>query len=229
MEMRRGKGEVCGNQAALAANGARAAGCEFARWQMLLLGLVISGSGAYPQPGESGQGEVAIYTGLAAGGVGTHPAVGASTGLSLSRYVTGLFDASYSPLGSDTLRYSSKLVAKTSRLYDINFSVQVRLPIMERWEPYAMLGAAMLYNTYQAQAVQPGGATFVSRNDLKFGFETGGGVRYYHGESWGVRGEYRYTFSTRNFSRILGGVFYQFDGWMPFTLRNRGRRIRGAL
>jgi len=195
----------------------------------MLVALVISSPGAYGQPGETGQGEFAIYTGLTAGGVGTHPAVGASTGIALSRYVLGLFDTSYSPLGSDNLRYNSAIVTRDSRLYDINFTVQIRVPVMERWEPYTILGAALLYNTYQAQAIQPGNATSVSRHDGKFGFETGGGVRYYLAETWGVRGEYRYTFSTQNFSRILGGVFYQFDGIMPFAIRNRSRRVRGAL
>ncbi len=217
------------NPAGLAANGAGATGRKFAGLRLMLVGLVISSSGAYAQPGETGQGEFTIYTGLAAGGVGTHPAVGASTCLTFSRYDVGLFDASYSPLGSDNLRYYSGLVTTDSRLYDINLSVQVRAPLMERWEPYTVLGTALLYNTYQAQAIQPVGAKAVSKHDGRFGFEVGGGVRYYLAETWGVRGEYRYTFSTQNFSRILGGVFYQFEGIMPFTIRNRSRRIRGAL
>jgi len=155
--------------------------------------------------------------------------VGASTGVTLSRYVVGLFDASYFPLGSDNLRHYSGFVTTDSRLYDINFSVQVRVPVMERWEPYTTLGAALLYNTYQAQAIQPEGAKAVSKHDGRFGFEMGGGVRYYVSETWGVRGEYRYTFSTQNFSRILGGVFYQFDGIMPFGIQNRSKRNRGSL
>jgi opacity protein-like surface antigen len=211
----------------VAANGADATGREFPVLRLILVGLVISWPGAYAQPGEPGQGEFAIYTGLATGGIGTHPAVGASTGISLSRYVVGLFDASYSPLGSDNLRHYAGLVTTDSNLYDINLSVQVRVPVRERWEPYGILGTALLYNTYQARAVQPRGAESVSGHDGSFGFETGGGVRYYFSDTWGVRGEYRYTFSTRNFSRLLGGVFYQFEGIMPF--RNRSRRVRGAL
>jgi len=224
--MRRGNGEVCGKRKPA---GVAATGRDFAGWRLMLVGLVISSSGAYAQPGETDQGEFTIYTGLTAGGVGTHPAVGASTGLTFSRYVVGVFDASYSPLGSDNLRYYSGLMTTDSRLYDINFNVQVRAPFRERWEPYTVLGAALLYNTYQARATQPADAKAVSKHDGRFGFEVGGGIRYYLAETWGVRGEYRHTFSTRNFSRILGGVFYQFDGIMPFAIRNRSRHIRGTL
>src|SRR3954453_18716616 len=92
--------EVFGNQIAVEVTGVGTAGRRFAQFELMLLRLVIITSAAYAQPGETGQGEFAIYTGFTAGGVGTHPAVGASTGLFLSRYVVGLFDVSYSPLSS---------------------------------------------------------------------------------------------------------------------------------
>src|SRR5437773_2627872 len=137
--MRRGNGEMCGKKgrAGLKAKCAGAAGRELAGSRMALVGLFVGCPGSFGQPGDTGQGEVAIYNGLTAGRVGTPPIVGASTGLSLSRYVVGLFDVSYSPLSNDNLRHNAGLVTTDSRLYDINFSVQVRVPVMERWEPYA--------------------------------------------------------------------------------------------
>jgi hypothetical protein len=104
------------------------------------------------------------------------------------------------------------------------------VPLKHKWAPYGILAPALLYNTYQVQLIPPGGvAYFSSHSATKFAFETGGGVRYYVEENWGVRGEYRYTISNLNFSSLLGGVFYQFNGSWPFRFRNGGRGARRVL
>ena len=63
------------------------------------------------------------------------------------------------------------------------------------------------------------------RQDFKFGWENGGGLRYYIKDDWGVRTEYRYTVSGQNFGRILAGVFYQFSAPWPFLPRGGAKRV----
>jgi hypothetical protein len=78
------------------------------------------------------------------------------------------------------------------------------------------LGAAILYNPYRVQGVRPDGTVYTfGLDDVKFGVETGGGVRYFVREDWGIRGEYRYTVSTQNFSRIVLGIFYRLPSTWP--------------
>ena len=181
------------------------------------------------QAGESSAGEFSGYTGVAFQSINTHPTVGASTGLSFSRYGIALIDASYIPLGSSTLRnYAKPVTINSSRLYDFNFTIHVRLPLRERWEPYGIAGAAFLFSSYQVASIDKAGSVgaFAGRTDANFGFETGGGLRYYVAKNWGVRMELRYTASTRGFTRLLSGLFYQFEGDWFFPLRKGGRSRR---
>ena len=132
---------------------------------------------------------------------------GASSGLAFSRYAIGLLDLSYMPLGGNTLqRYPERVGIKDSGLFDLNLSVNIRIPWRKHWEPYGIAGAAVLFSTYQV-----GPAIYRSRSDTDLGFETGGGLRYYVTENWGARTEVRYTICNRNFGRVLAGVFYQFE------------------
>jgi opacity protein-like surface antigen len=102
--------------------------------------------------------------------------------------------------------------------------MHIRVPVQERWAPYAIVGGGFLFNTYEKQVTHASGATvFEGKSHGAFGFETGGGARYYVTQDWGVRAEFRYTISNHNFARVLGGVFYQFNGDFPF-LPHRGRR-----
>jgi opacity protein-like surface antigen len=192
---------------------------------IIVIGLLTCVPVLLAQTGEPLQetGEVSAYAGVGFSGLGTHPWVGGSTGISPSKYAVALIDVSFMPLNSETLRHNLADVT-TSRLYDFNFTVHVQIPIHHRVTPYGLAGAALLYNTYLIPAVRPGGFAYIAgRSDVKFGFETGGGARYFVGKEWGLRGEYRYTVSTHNFSRILGGVFYQFDGTWPFMARSKRR------
>jgi hypothetical protein len=194
--------------------------------RIAIAGLVLAAA-ALAQPGETDVGELAAYTGFAAGGLGTHPLVGGSGATALSRYLLAQVDASWVPLGRRTLRSYPGIATTQSNLYDFNCSVQIRVPVRKRWAPYAILGAGVLYNPYHIQALGSQGAIYLSsQSDTAFGFETGGGVRYYVANNWGVRGEYRYTISSRNFSRLVGGVFYQFNGPGSFPFRARSWRTR---
>jgi hypothetical protein len=181
---------------------------------------------AYAQQWDENQiGEVSSYTGWAMGPLGSHPVVGGTTGI-VTKYAVALLDTSFLPLGSRTIRHQTAATA-SSQLFDFNFTVQIQVPVNHRVTPYGVFGPALLYNRYQIQTVRPlGTVAFVGQDDVKFGFETGGGLRYYVQENWGVRAEYRYTISSQNFGRVIAGVFYQFSAPWPFlprTARGRGR------
>src|SRR5215471_884579 len=170
--------------------------------------------------------ELSTYGGVSAGADAAHAWVGGSAGVSPSKYFMAVVDTSFAPLGSNVLR-TGLLRTTTSRLYDFNFTGQVLIPVHYRIKPYGLLGAGVLYNTYLIGAVRPNGvAYFAGRSDCKFGFETGGGIRYFVSEGFGIRAEYRFTASTRNFNRALVGVFYQFEGMWPFLSRQKGQVIR---
>jgi opacity protein-like surface antigen len=188
-----------------------------------ILGLVVN-SAALAQPGAPEEGEISAYGGIAAGSLGTHAAMGGNFGRAFSRYCIALIDTSYTPLGGRTLLTYPGVVTARSRLYDFNFSMHIRVPVQEKWAPYAIAGGGFLFNTYEKLVTHASGATaFEGKSHGAFGFETGVGARYYITEEWGVRSEARYTISNHNFVRVLGGVFYQFSGDFPFV-RHRGRR-----
>jgi hypothetical protein len=199
---------------------------------ILTAGLLLSPAYLLAQMNEPKPdlGEVSVYSGVAFGGLGTHPAFGAASGLGISKYAFGLIDSSFTPLGSWTLINNPNKTVR-SQLWDFNFAIHVQIPLKRKWAPYILLGSAFLYNTYHTETFLPNGVIVrTGYNDPKFGFETGGGARYYVNDDWGIRGEYRYTFSTNNFSRIFGGVFYQFSGPWPFLPRTgRGRPTYPAL
>jgi opacity protein-like surface antigen len=190
-----------------------------------LVWLAIACAGLHGQVGDVG--EVTAYAGPAFGALGTNGSVGAASGVEISKYALALIDTSYVQLGNHTLVNYPGLTA-VSRLYDFNFTLHVQIPIKHRWSPYAVLSPALLFNTYQVQRLFSDGTVHIyDRDDAKFGFHTGGGLRWFVRENWGIKGEYRYTISTQNFSQVLGGVFYRFDGPWPFLPRS-GRRRGGA-
>jgi opacity protein-like surface antigen len=189
-----------------------------------VLALILCAHCVSAQPGETDLGEVSAFGGVSTGALGNHGTVGGSAGLALAKYAIAQFEASYLPLGERTLVVRSGQLARSSGLYDFDFAVHVRVPVGRQIEPYAILAPALLYNRYHLQS----GSTD-ARSDVKFGFETGAGLRYYVAHNWGVRGEYRYTIATQNFGRLVGGVFYQFhEGAIPFRFLGRGRR-HGAV
>jgi opacity protein-like surface antigen len=194
------------------------------RWWSAI--LAIAGAAGSPavllaQAGSHGVGEVSGYGGLTVGPVGTRAAAGASTGLAFSRYASGLMDFSYMPLGAGTLQsFPPEIAIKGSALFDLNLSLHIRIPAKRRWEPYGILGAGVLFSSYQlASRGGAGVISYASRSDTDLGFETGAGFRYFVKRNWGVRTEMRYTVSHRSFGRILTGVFYQFEHESGFGLQ----------
>ena len=124
------------------------------------------------------------------------------------------------PLSSDTLLSSPTTAAyRGSGLYDFALCLNVQIPVGRRWEPYGILAAGLLYNVYQAAVLTPAGTGFADRSKTNFEFSTGGGVRYYVADNWGIRPEVRVFISGRNFTRISVGVFYDIDADWPFRIR----------
>ena len=195
-----------------------------------LIALTALAFAAGPVHGQGifgGGGEVSAMSGVAFPGIGPRPIVAGSAGADVTRYVMVMGEAALIPISSQTLLPAGTPIVKGSNLYDFNIAVQVRIPI-RHWEPYGTLGTAVLMNPYTAGFLGPNGTVvYVGERHSKFGLQGGGGCRYYVGERWGVRAEYRYTSSARNFNRIVGGVFYRLDSDSLFTfLPAIGRRLR---
>lgn len=176
---------------------------------MLALGLLFVLRGV-AQQGEPDIGEASVFLGPALGGTGTKFAIAGSIGTVTDRYVIVMLESGYIPMGNRSLVAHSTLV-RESGLYDFNVTGHVRVPLRSRWEPYGILAPALLYNHYQRAGTLPNGSGYYfGAGDVKFGFETGAGTRFYWQKIWGFRGEYRYTITTRNFSSIMVGIFRQF-------------------
>jgi hypothetical protein len=174
--------------------------------------VLISSLDAVAQLSDPDPGEASVYTGVAFGGTGTNVAIGGAIGTVIDRYVIVMLDAAYIPMGRRTLVFYPGAVVHSSGLYDFNLAAHIRVPLRSKWEPYGILGPALLYNHYRKAGTLPNGAGYYfGASDVRGGFETGGGARYYwKAEEWGLKGEYRYTISSHNFSSILVGVFRQF-------------------
>jgi opacity protein-like surface antigen len=172
------------------------------------------------------KGELGLTTGAAFGGIGgTQPAFGGVTGVFVNKYGGLLLGSTYMPMGSATVVPHDRRAIQ-SRLYDSYFALNIQVPLKRRWAPYGLLSPAVLYNTYRLEVPATDGTlAFAGKDDVKFAFEAGGGVRYMAGDSWGVKGEYRYTISTRNFNRVELGVFYRVPANWPFVGRSRTKCI----
>ncbi|HJZ98407.1 MAG TPA: outer membrane beta-barrel protein [Candidatus Solibacter sp.] len=171
--------------------------------------------------------ELSSYVGAGINSGASSAWVGGSAGVSTSKYFMAVLDTSFLPLGNHTLR-TGLVGTRTSRLYDFNFDGQILIPLHYRVTPYGLLGAGVLWNTYQIARLRPDGVPyFAGWSDVKFGFQTGGGVRIFVREGFGFRGEYRFTASTQNLNRVMFGVFYQFAGTWPFLPHHKRRTSVG--
>ena len=182
------------------------------RWIVVLTFLCLVGPPLLAQSGESGIGEVAAFGG-GTSGIGSHAFAGGSSGIAFSRYALGVLDVSYSRFGHDTLRKYPGQESQNSNLFDFNFSAHIRYPINRKWAPYGIVGPSLLWNRYQAASAGAGGAgVYVSRNDMNFGFHTGGGVRYHINDNWGIRPEVRVVISNQTYVAFSLGVFFNIEG-----------------
>ena len=177
------------------------------------LALILAAGMADPpalrgQAGQSDTGEVTAFGGTTFG-IGAHPAVGGSAGLAFSRYSILLVETAFSPLGSNSVRKPpAGGPIDTSRLYDINLGLHIRIPVKDRWEPYAILGGGLLWNTFDQHVGPQGAASLQHYSNFDFGFQTGGGLRYYIREKWGIRPELKVVVSKQTYTRFSVGIFY---------------------
>jgi hypothetical protein len=159
----------------------------------------------FAQSSETDVGEFGASVG-GSFGPGSHVSVAGSSAFSFSRHGMGLLEASFVPLGSDTLRKNGPSGVRDSQLYDFNFGLNIRVPVRDQWAPYGILAGGLLYNKYYVPAGVQG--AYTRQDEFRFGFHTGGGVRYYLGHNWGIKPEFRITVSTRTYTRLTVGIFY---------------------
>jgi hypothetical protein len=165
------------------------------------------------QPGATDVGEVSAFGG-GAFGAGTHPSVGGGTGIAFSRYGMALVEASYTPMGHEIIwRRPDVKSPQNSYLLNFGFSTHVRFPIGERWAPYGIFGGGLLFNSFNA-ITGPQGA-LIGIQDFKGEFHTGAGLRYYIREDWGIKPEFQVVVSSRTFTRLSIGVFFNLPSSWP--------------
>ena len=168
---------------------------------LLAVFCILGPSVGSAQSGDPEHGELAAF-GAVATGAGTQPVVGASAGAAFSRYGMGLFEFSFMPLGRNTIQpWPDPATLRSSLLYDFAVEFHVRIPVKDRWEPYAIAGTGLLWNVVKQDA----GRNF---NQFNAALHTGGGVRCFVGKSWGFRPEVKVIVSKAVYTRVSLGVFY---------------------
>jgi Outer membrane protein beta-barrel domain len=171
---------------------------------------------AMAQAGYTDAGELSIFGG-GSFGAGTHGAVGGSAGAALARYGMLLLGTSYMPLGGHTIQsWPPQSTVQSSHLWDIAVDVHIRIPVKDRWEPYAIIGTGLLWDKVRQQSVDPTGAS-VNHNYDQFNgaFHTGGGVRYFIGRAWGIRPEIKAIITKQTYTQVSIGIFYVTSGQWP--------------
>jgi opacity protein-like surface antigen len=163
----------------------------------------------FAQSAETDVGEIAGYAGGVAG-IGSHPAGGVTFTTALSRYTLFGAELGFASLGSEGFHSPAGSVFSRSRLYDFNGHVNVRIPFRSHWAPYIVLGAGLLHSTAERAVSTASGSSIEKTSDNDFAFHIGAGLRYYVTDKWGIRPEWKYYASDRNFSKLAVGVFYQF-------------------
>jgi hypothetical protein len=161
------------------------------------------------QAGDYDVGEVAGLGGGVFGG-GTHGSATGSAGVAFSRHGMVLVDTSYIPMGSRTLQgWPDRSTVARSYTIDFGLDFHIRFPIKRRWEPYGIVGTGVLWNLVRQNTFDKRGVPLVRHFDQWNGAgHTGGGLRYYIGDHWGIRPECRVIVSTHVYTQLMFGIFY---------------------
>jgi hypothetical protein len=198
------------------------------RCDVIVAGVLAVASSAWAQAVPYDMtGEFAAYFGPASGPGSAHLSVGGSTAAAVGRWAMAGFDVAYTPIDDASLRWlSAGTVIRNSRLYDFNANLRIRVPVgLRRTQWYGILGAGLLHNSFQSAT--PAGSqslVFTSGSTDNFAFQTGGGLRYYVGEGWGVRPELRVVVSAKNYVLFSLGVFTEVSALDWFRGRGFGGR-----
>jgi len=175
--------------------------------------LIMAILGFFPvaraQSGETEVGEVAGLGGVSLA-AGAMPALAGSSGIALSRYLIGVFDTSFIPLGQRTIQpWPERSTIDHSYLFDFGVDLHVRIPVKRRWAPYGIVGAGLLWNSLRQHTVDEEGIhRNIHYNQFNGALHTGGGMRFYVGEGWGLRSEIKVIASKQVYTQVLMGVFY---------------------
>jgi len=164
---------------------------------------------AFAQAGQVDVGEVAGLGG-ATFGAGRHGSATGSAGVAFSRYGMFLFNVSYIPMGRNTIQpWPAPFTVNRSYTIDFGFDFNIRVPIKHHWEPYAIAGAGVLWDRVRQNTVDLKGFPLVRTFDQWNGAaHTGGGLRYYIGQNWGIRPECRLIVSRHVYTQVMFGIFY---------------------
>jgi hypothetical protein len=172
---------------------------------------VLGNTNAFAQAGEEDVGEVAALGGVAFGGAsGTQPTVTGGAGLAFSRHGMVIVDTMFMPLGNRTIQnWPLRDTVNRSYLLDFGLDFHVRFPIGHRWAPYAIAGTGLLWNLIRQDTVTPHGVPLVRHFDQFNGaLHTGGGLRYYITDNWGIRPEVKVIVSKHTYTSIAMGIFW---------------------
>lgn len=175
----------------------------------LAMVLFAAPSGALGQAGQTGIGEFDAFVG-GTFGAGAHVAGGGSAGVAISHHGLLMFETSFTPLGNHTIQsWPAQSLVQRSRLWDFALDMNIRIPVKNRWEPYAIVGSGLLWNTIRTQTVNPYGAAVITGYSQFNGvFHTGGGLRYFIGHNWGIRPEVKAIITQHTYTRVSIGIFY---------------------
>ena len=186
---------------------------RISRWRILWIFLAANWAFTpgvvRAQSGYSDAGEMTAFAG-GSFGFGTQPMVGGSLAAAISRNATALLESSFQPMGKYTIQpWPASSTVQRSYLYDFNFCFHIRFPVKDRWEPYAIAGVGLLWNKVRQNAAGPSGnAVYNDYDQFNAGLHTGGGLRYFIGEKWGIRPEVKVIVSKQTYARLSIGIFY---------------------
>ena len=168
----------------------------------------------FGQSGESDAGELSARGGFGFGGgsagIGTQPLAGGSTGVAFSRHGMVFFDTMFMPLGQHTIQgWPDRATVDHSYLLDFGVDLHVRFPVTEHIAPYTILGTGLMWNMVRQQTTTAAGTALTNKyNQFNGALHTGGGVRYYINEKWGIRPEVKVIVSKQIYTCISFGVFF---------------------
>jgi hypothetical protein len=172
---------------------------------------VLNGALAFAQSGETDVGEVAALGGVAVGGAsGTQGTVTGGAGNAFARHGMVLVDTMFMPLGNRTIQpWPDRRFVDRSFLLDFGLDFHIRFPVKPRFAPYGIAGAGLLWGFFREDTVDRRGRPLVRHFDQFNGaLHTGGGVRYYIGDNWGIRPEVKVIVSKHVYTLIQMGVFW---------------------
>jgi hypothetical protein len=174
--------------------------------------VVALGAASPNASAQAGDVDVGEFSGFGGGffGAGAHGTVGGSAGIAFSRYAMAFIDTTYMPLGQNTIQpWPAKSTVSQSHLYDFAVDFHFRVPVKERWAPYAIMGAPLLLNSLRQDTVDArGNPVTYNYKQLNGGFHTGAGLRYYVGNNWGIRPEVKVIVSRQTYVLFTIGVFW---------------------